>query len=266
MRRAFSVAVGAVLLGAALTAPAAAQQHHEGLIPDGDWTDDQITYMLDKIEETERVLPATFPALATYEELEAELGALGFSEFGATAPGGYDHWINPGWFFDDHLIEPEFAESLVYQLEADGRWRLVSAMFMLDPAIGLSEIPGDIAWLPGWHGHPELCVEDDGSGTGSFAGITDPENPTCPEGTRQATTPVMMHVWIVDNDCNHRFGGIGVSGLHCEHSSHGGDHGDAGMHQGGHDGMGDGADAGVQLQAREGQAAEPIVAEPAFTG
>jgi hypothetical protein len=274
--------LAAAVVVALVSAGPASADEHEGLVPEGDWTDDQIAYMLDKIEETEQVLPATFPELATYEELEAELGALGFFEFGATAPGGYDHWINPSWFFDDHLIDPEFAESLVYQVQPDGRWKLVSAMFMLDPAIDMSEIPEDIAWLPGWHGHPELCVNADGP-IGTFAGITDPDNPDCPAGTRQATTPVMMHVWIVDNACNHRFGGIGVSGLHCEHGGHGdgghddGGHGDGGHDDGGHgDGgheEGDGHEPGddgagdhevvIELEA---QPAVPVVAEPSFTG
>src|SRR5690606_15446038 len=118
---------------------------------------------------------------------------------------------NAGWLFDDHVVDPEFPESLVYQ-SSGGQLQLVSAMYMLDPQIGPDDIPHDIAWLPGWHGHPELCTGPDGR----FGGITDPDNPDCPPGTTQATTPVMMHVWIVDNPCNHRFGGIGVGGLHCD--------------------------------------------------
>jgi hypothetical protein len=27
----------------------------------------------------------------------------------------------------------------------------------------------------------------------------------------------MMHVWLEDPGCGHRFGGIGVTGVHCEH-------------------------------------------------
>jgi hypothetical protein len=34
--------------------------------------------------------------------------------------------------------------------------------------------------------------------------------------------PPMMHVWIVDNACGHRFGGVGVGGLNCDVSH---DHG-----------------------------------------
>ncbi|MFP3899398.1 MAG: hypothetical protein ACLFXM_01000 [Acidimicrobiia bacterium] len=237
-------AVFAMVLGG----PAAAQQETEGLIPPGDWTDEQIEYMLDLIEKTEQVLPDTFPTLATYEELEQELGDLGYFEFGATAPGGYDHWINPGYMFDDHLIEPEFSESLVYQAQPDGRWKLVSAMFMLSPNDTIDDIPEDIAWLPGWHVHPELCVGPDGT----FAGITDPDDPDCPPGSSQALGSPMMHVWIVENDCDHRFGGVGVSGLHCDVThDHGDDHDDMDMD----DDMDD-----------DDEPAEPVVSEPSFTG
>jgi hypothetical protein len=58
---------------------------------------------------------------------------------------------------------------------------------------------------------------------GTFAGETDPESPSCPPGTSQATTPLMTHVWIVDNACGHRFGGVGVEGQHCAHDMGHGD-------------------------------------------
>ena len=228
-----------------LAGPASANQHHEGLVPEGDWTDEQIEFMLALIEETEEVLPQRFPVEATYQELEEELGAMGFYEFGVPAPGGYDHWINPGWFFDEHYVNPEFSESLVYQEQGDGTYRLVSAMFMLAPDETLDDIPDHLAALPGWHGHPELCVNPDGT----FAGVTDPDDPNCPPGTSQATTPLMMHVWIVDNECNHRFAGIGVQGLHCEHDMH--------MHEG---------DMDMDDQHDGTSPAEPVLDEPSFTG
>ena len=182
-----------------------------GLIPHGDWTPPQIGWMLDQIEWVEEVLPERFPT--SYSDGGSELQAMGFYNFGATAPGGYDHWINPAWLFDEHILNPTFSESLVYQHVGGGVWELKSAMFMLAPGIEVEDLHPLIAWIPGWHGHPELCV---GPG-GTFAGITDPDNPDCPPGSSPATTPIMMHVWLEDPGCGHRFGGIGVTGLHCEH-------------------------------------------------
>lgn len=242
--------VVAAVFSMVLGGPASAQQDTEGLIPPGDWTDEQIEYMLDLIEKTEQVLPETFPELATFEELEAALEPLGYFNFGATAPGGYDHWINPGYMFDEHLIEPQFTESLVYQVQPDGRWELVAAMFMLRPDQTMDDIPEDIAWLPGWHVHPELCVTPDGR----FAGVTNPDDPNCPPGSSQSLGNPMFHVWIVDTECNHRFGGVGVTGLHCDvDHGHGDDH-DGDDHDD-HDDM-----------DMDDMPAEPVVSEPSFTG
>src|SRR5512138_153194 len=169
-------AVVALTLVAALSfaGRARAQTAGDGLIPEGDWTEQQVSYLVDLVHRTEATLPARFPTVATEDELADVLGGMGFHNFGATAPGGYDHWINNGWLFDDHLVDPEFPEALVYQVQEDGKWHLVSAMFMLDPAIDMDSIPADIAWLPGWHGHPELCVDD---ADGTFVGLTNPDNP-----------------------------------------------------------------------------------------
>jgi hypothetical protein len=262
---AITIALLAALVGGA--SPAAAQET-EGLIPDGDWTDEQVAEMLALIEETEEVLPATFPSSGTYEEIAGALEPLGFFDFGAVAPGGYYHFINASWFFDDHLIDPEYSESLVYRRTSDGTLELVSAMFMLRP---------DIAWLPGWHGHPELCFGEDGG----FAGITDPENPSCPPGTTQGTTPLMMHVWIVDDyGCDHRFGGIGVSGVHCYHEGHddhddhdddhmddhADDHADDHMDDHDDDHADDHMDDHADDQTATAHPATPVVAQPTYTG
>lgn len=148
----------------------------------------------------------------------------------------------------------------MYQIHQDGMWHLVSAMFMLDPAIDMDSIPQDIAWLPGWHGHPDLCVDDT---DGTFRGLTDPEMPSCPAGSHSAATPLMMHVWIVDNACGHRFGGIGVEGLHCDVGIHeGGEHGHdpGGIHD-----PGDTHDDGHDM-VPVAPPASPVTGDPNFTG
>jgi hypothetical protein len=209
-----AIGVGlALTVAAALTgAPASAQEEPPpGTIPEGDWTQGQIDWMLGWIDRTETQLPERFPT--SYSDGGAQLEAMGYHNFGATAPGGYDHWINNQWVVDGHFLNPMYAESLLYRNVGGGVWELQAAMYMLPPDWGMDEIPGLISWLPGWHGHPELCVTDDG---GTFGGITDPENPSCPPGTHQGTTPIMTHVWLFDPGCGHRFGGVGVDGLHCD--------------------------------------------------
>ena len=87
-------------------------------------------------------------------------------------------------------------------------------MFYLPPGHDMTNIPDDLAWLPGWHQHPELCVTPDGR----YAGLTD-GNGNCFSGA-PSDMPPMMHVWIVDPGCGHRFGGVGVGGLNCDVSHH----------------------------------------------
>lgn len=216
-KRSVIVGVGAALITmAALLAgtPASAQEPPPGLIPEGDWSQAQIDWMVNQIALTETVLPEEFPS--SYSDGGSQLEAMGYYNFGATAPGGYDHWINADAVVDQHTLNPFYPESLVYEATGGGTWELKAAMFMLPPEIGVHDIPSLISWLPGWHGHPELCINPDGT----FAGVTDPDNPNCPPGTSQGTTPVMMHIWLEDPGCGHRFGGVGVNGLHCDVSHH----------------------------------------------
>jgi hypothetical protein len=83
-------------------------------------------------------------------------------------------------------------------------------MFFLPSRYDLTNIPEEYAWLPGWHAHPELCVWPDGT----FAGLANGDG-SCSAGA-PSDMPPMMHVWIVDNACGHRFGGVGVGGLDCD--------------------------------------------------
>lgn len=201
-----TLAVGALLA----PVPAAAQEPPPGLIPEGDWSQAEIDWLLGWIDRTETVLPERYPT--SYSDGGSELEAMGFFNFGATAPGGYDHWVNAGRVSDSHFLNPAYAESLVYQDVGGGVWELRAALYMLPPEWDMEAIPSLISWIPGWHGHPELCIDADGR----FAGVTDPDDPSCPPGTHQGTTPLMTHVWLEDPGCGHRFAGIGVEGVHCE--------------------------------------------------
>lgn len=196
--------VAAIMASAAMAlAPAASGQSHDmGLLPPGDWTDEQEAFLLDLIERTEAELPA-FGDASTLE-------SLGFFDFGVTAPGGYDHWINLEWIDDEHVIDPQHPESLVFKWQPDGSYELVAAMFFLPSGHDLSNIPDELAWLPGWHTHPELCVTPEGR----FAGLVSSDG-TCFSGA-PSEMPPMMHVWLVDPGCGHRFGGVGVGGLDCD--------------------------------------------------
>lgn len=172
-----------LLTGLSPTSPASAQEDPDGLLPEGDWSSAQAQFMRDLVAETEEELPR-FSNNGVLDR--AMLEDMGFRRFIATAPGSYDHWTNEDWIDDEHILNPEYPESLVFRNTGAGGWVLEAAMYYVPREYSLDNIPGDVSWLPGWHNHPELGI----------------------------STP-MMHVWITDNRCGHRFAGIGVLGLNC---------------------------------------------------
>lgn len=166
---------------------------------------------MDLIERTERDLPAFADP--------AYLESIGFHDFGIAAPGGYVHYINNAWIDDDHVLDPTHPESLLFQRVWDpdtGQSQLVlkAAMFFMPTGTTMDTIPADLAWIPGWHVHPDVCVTDDVT----FAGLANMDG-TCSQGHPQLGPP-MTHVWIADNACGHRFGMVGVGGLMCDMHMH----------------------------------------------
>jgi hypothetical protein len=197
-----------IMLVAVAARPARGQEVHEhgpetavaGILPPGNWTPEQVAFATDLVARTET-------ALAAYRD-RSKLEGLGFYNFGIVAPGGWDHWINKAWWDDGRVLDPAYPESLVYR-QVNGAWQLEAAMFYLPPGHDLSTVPPEYAWLPGWHTHDgELCVD----GNDRFTGIA--SGGTCSTGTPMVSPP-MMHVWIVDNPCGHRFAGIGIGGIEC---------------------------------------------------
>jgi hypothetical protein len=187
---------------------ASAQAPSDGILPAGEWTDLQRQAATNLVRDSERDLPA-FSDTARLEE-------LGFVNIGVQVPGGFAHYVNVPWMSDDHYLDPKYPESVVLKRDASGQWQVQAAMFFLTPTMTLDQIPEFIAWFPGWHAHPELCSDDQGRVVGF------PINGQCTRG-RVVTNP-MLHVWIVDNECGHRFGGLDGGGLHCDYGEHNDEH------------------------------------------
>jgi LPXTG-motif cell wall-anchored protein len=171
------------------------------------WTPEQVAFATKLIADTEMALERfRNPAI---------LGLLGYVWItDGTQPNGYQHWINTGWIGDQHTLNPEFPESLVFRNAADGPV-LEAAMYMLGLGHTMDTIPEDIAWLPGWHVHTNLCFEGL-----RLVGIA--VNGRCERGVILIPPP-MVHVWIVDTPCG-RFPGVDEHGLMCD-PEHPGGHG-----------------------------------------
>ena len=208
-RTRMAVALGAVTMAAVgvLSAPSA-RAHESPVLPPGDYTPAQVTEAEALVHRTEETLPEKFSDWRTLED-------LGFYDFGVNTPNGYRHFINPGWIADDHLLDPAFPESLVYKDHGNDHLVLEAAMFYLSPEYTMDNIPAQYSWLPGWHIHEELCVDENGR----FSGINVPGEGCRPAG-EPSWSPPMMHVWIVDTECGHRFTGLGVTGNMCDVEGH----------------------------------------------
>lgn len=172
--------------------------HHE--FPD-DWTPEQVAFAEQLIADTEAALPRfANPAI---------LPLLGYTWItDGTEIDTYQHWINTGLIASSETLNPEQPESLVFRNTHDGPV-LEAAMYMLSVGYTMDNIPADIAWLPDWHVHTNLCFDS------QFRVIGLTVNGVCERGTNFVTPP-MLHVWTVDTPCG-RFAGVDENGLQCHH-------------------------------------------------
>src|SRR5690349_3291993 len=169
-----------------------------GILPPGDWTPAQVHDAIDLVHRTEEALP-------DYLTRE-QLAARGYHDR-STPATPWDHGTNPAYQDDGHILYPTRPETLVLQ-NRPGGYKVVAAMYQLPPGTTMADIPADIAWLPGWHVHEDICVDDNQI----FSGIA--SNGVCRVGHLLITAP-MLHVWTEDTPCDHRFPGVGA-GLMCD--------------------------------------------------
>jgi hypothetical protein len=146
------------------------------------------------VTRTLYVLPAKFADVAT-------LPALGYHSIG-DAETGYEHYLNIGYIGDDHFLDPNFPESLVYRVDGNRR-TLVSAMYIAkETPIDDPKLVGYGGPLMQWHVHLNLCWAINDQGVPTVVAVTDDHGGTCPDGTFNAggDNP-MVHVWVVPHEC-----------------------------------------------------------------
>jgi acetyl esterase/lipase len=170
-----------------------------------EWTPEQVAFATQLIRDTE----AALPRFAN----QAILGLLGYTWiFDGVTDDTYQHWINTSLILNQGTLDPEQPESLVFRQTPDGPV-LEAAMYMLPTGYDLTNIPEDIAWLPDWHVHRNLCFDSNFR----IVGLT--VDGVCEVGFNFVTPP-MLHVWAVDTPCG-RFAGVDENGLQC-HDEHDG--------------------------------------------
>jgi hypothetical protein len=143
------------------------------------------------VTRAENLLAATVMLLPQFAD-PAYAESQGFASIGDGATG-HEHYINTTYMADDHILNPNYPESLVYDTSVRPK-RLVSAMFMLNEGTPLAEAPDIGGALTQWHVHDNLCFDG-----GRVVGLTDAEG-RCSRGSKGAETP-MIHVWIEPHPC-----------------------------------------------------------------
>jgi hypothetical protein len=150
----------------------------------------------------ENLIAITLARLPQFADTAAA-EAAGFHSIGDAATGD-EHYINWSYVNDDKILDPDYPESLVYQMR-EGRKTLVAAMFMLPDGTTLDGVPDVGGPLTQWHVHNNLCFTDDpvaptlafGGGRGPVVGSDDP----CSPPTQKRANVPMIHVWIVPHPC-----------------------------------------------------------------
>ena len=112
---------------------------------------------------------------------------------------GHEHFINWAYVNDDHVLNPDYPEALVYEVGPTGDRKLVSAMYMLAAGTSLDDVPALGGKLTQWHIHDDLCLTDDPVAP-SIAGITSIGG-TCRPPTVKLDPMPMIHVWITKHPC-----------------------------------------------------------------
>jgi len=123
--------------------------------------------------------------------------AAGYKSIGDGVTGD-EHLINWGFITDDHVLDPDRPESLVYNVRS-GHRVLESAMFMLSPGSTLDKVPDIGGALTQWHVHNNLCFTNDLVAP-HVAGLTDSSGNCRPPTVKLEPVP-MIHVWINKNPC-----------------------------------------------------------------
>lgn len=112
---------------------------------------------------------------------------------------GHEHFINWDYIDDDHVLDPDYPESLVYVPGPNGTRMLVSAMFMMKQGSTLDDVPDLGGPLTQWHIHDDLCFTDDPVAP-RISGVTSVGGTCAPPSVKFTPVP-MIHVWITKHEC-----------------------------------------------------------------
>ena len=150
--------------------------------------------------EAEELVTITLEKLPQFADIPT-IEAMGYRSIGDAGTGN-EHFMNWDLIDDDRVLDPDYPESLVFDVDREtGQKTLVAAMFMRTPTTRSTPCPRSAAtWSSGTS-----------TTTSAYAGETNawrvadvaPPDEECRPGTfRLSEDPVpMVHVWILPHPC-----------------------------------------------------------------
>jgi hypothetical protein len=117
---------------------------------------------------------------------------------------GTEHLVNWNWINDDTVLDPDHPESLVYNVDRDGKRTLAAAMYMAPAGTPDDEVPDVGGPITQWHIHNNLCYSPaemvDGAPQRHVVGLT--RDGACRRGGEFLSPHApMLHVWVVEHEC-----------------------------------------------------------------
>lgn len=136
----------------------------------------------------------TLPQFADWTTLEGQ----GWYSIGDGITG-FEHYVNWPLLDDGREFDPDYPESLVFEVDDTGQKTLVAAMYMLNRGVTLDEAPDIGGALVQWHEHDDLCYTGEENKWRVGALAAPPAE--CPPGTFRTGQSPMVHVWITPHEC-----------------------------------------------------------------
>jgi len=168
----------------------------------------------EQVLRAQALIDASTAAMAQYAgfvgqaALRSALTQRGYTSIGDSSTG-FEHFLNPVFYFDGIELDATKIESVVLQRKSDGSWVLGSAMYMLNHGDTMANVPEIAGTFTTWHDHQNLCWN--GLQVVGFV-----VNGVCTSGEFRATPP-MIHVWMTAQVCGPFSGIEGVHGQSCSH-------------------------------------------------
>src|SRR6266508_625295 len=151
-----------------------------------------------ELEAATKLMVDTRKAVARYAQLKAAVAA----GYVPMEPPDLEivHYVNPSYMVPADVLDPQHVQSLIYYNGKQGTV-LIGAMFIMpNRAMDGPQIGGP---LTVWHQHSNICFENTTGMAVAFvhSDVFDgnEKSGSCPRGSTNKTTPLMLHVWLIDN-------------------------------------------------------------------